>query len=135
MALGYYDGDFARTNSAYTSVTGNRNGTTYTKNAYMLTSSHALYNGNISAWASQTQAVSGSGTQYEQLTGNSYRYDILNRLRADAFSTFSSNAWTASEDYGSSYTYDANGNIKTLTRTKASATVFDNLTYVYYEGE
>ncbi len=37
-----------------------------------------------------------------------YRYDVLNRIRVDTLSTHASNAWTATPNYRSSYTYDGN---------------------------
>jgi len=46
-------------------------------------------------------------------------------------STRASNAWTATPNYRSSYTYDGNGNIKSLVRVDSAGTLMDSLIYRY----
>ena len=53
-----------------------------------------------------------------------YSYDQLNRITA-------SNTPGAGNKYRTGYSYDANGNIKTLARYDASSTKFDTLVYNY----
>ncbi|CAH0336531.1 hypothetical protein FVB9288_02237 [Flavobacterium sp. CECT 9288] len=84
----------------------------------------ALYNGNIAEthWASSTDNV---------VRTYGYKYDALNRLNDALYKkgTVVSNA------YDEKLTYDANGNIKTLTRygslNDTAPVVIDELTYAY----
>ena len=84
----------------------------------------ALYNGNIAEthWATSTDNV---------VRTYGYRYDALNRLHEALYKkgTVVSNA------YNEKLSYDANGNIKTLTRfgslSDTTPVVIDELTYAY----
>jgi RHS repeat-associated protein len=89
-----------------------------------------LYNGNISAmkW-SKNQGLGG----VNQLA-YTYSYDAMNRI-ADATFKEKNSTWTAPVNNGFSekaYSYDLNGNLKSLQRWNTStATLMDNLTYDY----
>jgi hypothetical protein len=92
-----------------------------------------LYNGNI---RSLVTSIDGFGT-----LGAAFRYDQLNRLvRADYMDNPmpSSNSWNnvgQSLAYQNTYSYDKNGNIKTLTRKNKLGLNFDDLSYGYsYDG-
>lgn len=101
---------------------------------------HPLYNGNIAhtvhaleprggGWAS-----SSPGDVRPALAGV-YGYDQLNRLRTwHTFkSDLSTNDWAAASAglYEGDYTFDANGNLGTLTRKDQFGVVYDDLTYHY----
>nr|MBK9652964.1 RHS repeat-associated core domain-containing protein [Bacteroidota bacterium] len=71
---------------------------------------------------------------------NAYKYDQLNRIaQSNSFTNFdaTSNNWTnigaIANMYKTSYTYDANGNIKNLQRYNAAGVKFDDMTYKYDE--
>ncbi len=100
-----------------------------------------LYNGNISARLHQSRNVSG---QKNPLMAARYRYDQLNRLRQANYyfgsalfgtsgANYSENQLNSSNDYGSEYVYDLNGNIKELTRSAyaAQGLGMDKLSYRY----
>lgn len=101
---------------------------------------HPLYNGNIAhtvhaleprggGWASTSP-----GDARPALAGV-YGYDQLNRLRTwHTFkSDLSTNDWAAASAglYEGNYTFDANGNLGTLTRKDQFGVVYDDLTYHY----
>lgn len=97
------------------------------------TGSPGLYNGNI---RSVVTSIVGMPT-----LGSAYKYDQLNRLLSmDAYynttGLASSNNWTSgtlSQDYKSNYSYDRNGNLKTLLRNGPSSQLtMDNFTYNGY---
>jgi len=144
MTLGYYAGDFLRKSgtagsSSFNSATTGPTGVSYTKSPYALIGGD-LYNGNISTWASniipstvpQTPAL-----QNQQLTGYSFRYDVLNRLLRSDYRVYGSGSWpsSASANYLMTTSYDPAGNIKTLLRNGYQQTGhplgMDNMTYQY----
>ena len=83
----------------------------------------ALFNGNISQmmWAS-------TGSAPEQ-AGYGFTYDGLNRLRSANYAEGTSYT-SGTGKFSTAYSYDANGNMSTLTRNLDGAQV-DNLTYAY----
>jgi len=85
---------------------------------------YALYNGNIAAMSTNTPQLTDPWHFY------TYRYDQLNRLKASHVYKVSSTA-TPVADYHENFTYDGNGNIKTVNRYGAAATIMDSLTYNY----
>jgi len=93
-----------------------------------------LYNGNISTWVSSYRHNDAT----LDITGYQYTYDKLNRILAADFNTFNqiSNTFEGTSQYGTSYTYDLNGNIQTLNRkgNKIGQEDMDDLEYFYYEG-
>lgn len=124
MQLNYFTGDFNRTGSVFHA------GATDALNP---ATNHDLFNGNISTWASNTiPNPAGLTLQYEQLSGNQYRYDELNRIKKSDFKYFTS-GWNATDDYNTRYSYDANGNIDTLIRNGYAAQhlLMDSLFYAY----
>ncbi len=86
-----------------------------------------LYNGNISRMATaiseniENSSALNLGTQVRD-----FRYDELNRL----ISSNKVSGKGAADAYATTYSYDANGNIKNLTRN-GNAGAMDNLTYHY----
>lgn len=99
----------------------------------------SLYNGNISSMVTTIIDPEHINTPLPQLTA--YRYDQLNRItKLDAYKQFSfaTNSWTSAatdNTYKERYSYDANGNIKTLSRNGnlAGALEMDRFEY-HYEG-
>ncbi|CAN5326153.1 hypothetical protein BH09BAC3_BH09BAC3_28490 [soil metagenome] len=90
-----------------------------------------LFNGNISAMKWSKDQSLGSVKQ----NAYNYSYDPMNRITAAAFKEKSA-GWAAATNNGfseSGYTYDLNGNIKTLIRNDKRGTtgVLDNLVYDY----
>jgi hypothetical protein len=79
-----------------------------------------LYNGNISKMATAIHNM--------PMLGKTYKYDELNRLIES--NTFEGDDLQATEKYKTTYQYDANGNIKKLTR-QGNNEEMDDLTYHY----
>ncbi len=86
----------------------------------------ALFNGNISQmmWASTGSAPAQAGY--------GFTYDGLNRLRSAAYAEGTSYTSGAGK-FSTTYSYDDNGNMSTLTRNLDGNQV-DNLGYTYYSG-
>lgn len=132
MNLGYYDGDFISKSSPTNALTTNPN---------YLTSTLNLYNGNIKTWTSNydyTAIPGASGLQDNgNATGRTFRYDELSRIREAQYASqnAATRAWTkfplATDKYYEAFTYDANGNIKTVKRNNNTGLALDNLSYNY----
>lgn len=120
--LFYYHGDFTR-------------GLFTTSEATFLDGT-PLYNGLIAANSSQVLTVSDPDLVYQGLTGENYRYDMIGRIREGQFNTYTSGTgWQQEDDYLSSYTYDPNGNMRTLKRNAhsgVSGIVMDDHIFGYY---
>ncbi|WP_430405223.1 RHS repeat-associated core domain-containing protein [Fluviicola sp.] len=125
--LGYFEGD-------YKPIGGGTMEAKTAGSAFGAASAN-LYNGNIRL---STTAVEGFTNE---VIGASYRYDQLNRLKG--MSTFfntgiddgTATAWNSSggtNSYSSTYSYDRNGNLRTLNRYASSATtLMDQMGYNY----
>lgn len=97
-----------------------------------ITTGTSLYNGNISAMVT---SIAEFGTK--KTNAMSYRYDQLNRITASSTRTFAStpSTWGQNNFYDESFTYDPNGNIKSLIRNAPINNVkveIDKLSYSYY---
>lgn len=126
MLLGYYKGDFNKSGSVFHSTASDKLWDNSRPNG------GSLYNGNIANWVTKTGSTAG-GTQYaNQQAGFVYRYDRLNRIKQAAF-RYESSGWQtpAGQQYNTGYSYDPNGNIKTLYRYGDNG-LMDQLTYSYY---
>jgi RHS repeat-associated protein len=92
-----------------------------------------LYNGNISGmkWSNYT------GTTTTNPKGYTYTYDPMNRITGSTFKE-KTTSWTTPANNGfaeTGYTYDLNGNIKTLRRNdKRTSGWMDDMTYNYGSG-
>ena len=146
MMLSYFSGDYMATASMYdqSDMEG------------LLDPTRQLFNGNIAAWASRSQltgpseypvyqtgstadplAMSGTQADYfAGISGNRYFYDVLNRLRTTSWHHFSApDDWiaNANNDFGETFTYDANGNFETTVRfaweTSDNPGLLDNFDY------
>ena len=130
MMLGYFKGDFTRAGSAFQSDLANP----YYLDAQVGANRKDLYNGNISTWITKTDYYNSGDAYNQQLTGQIFTYDRLNRLKSTNFRAFNGTGFTttANEDYKTSYSYDANGNILTLDRNSHGAgNSMDQLSYNY----
>ncbi|WP_024771412.1 polymorphic toxin-type HINT domain-containing protein [Aquimarina macrocephali] len=122
-SLSYYTGD-------YKSV-GTTNATSFAySNTSGLQSSKNLYNGNIKQMV--TSLIDNDESMLASQI-NHYEYDQLNRIKAMQGNKVVGT--TASPTYSTSYSYDNNGNLKTLQRSAVNSqgTVvnMDDLTYTY----
>ncbi len=94
------------------------------------------FDGNIKGSRWGTQGIHTNGNQ----SGYSYQYNDNGWLSNATFSSINGNTYTSgvSPDYSvSSLTYDANGNIQTLRRTRdfvGTSNLMDDLQYHYIEG-
>ncbi|MFN8314650.1 MAG: RHS repeat-associated core domain-containing protein [Cyclobacteriaceae bacterium] len=101
------------------------------------TAADAQYNGNISAikWSANL------GIANEKERAYKFSYDGMNRLTGATYNARTAGAWAANGAFDeNNFTYDLNGNIKSLSRksfdfdvTHAAFTM-DNLTYDYGTG-
>ncbi len=126
MSLYYHEGDFHHTGSPFDNpVNGPSN-----PDPYLLTlDNEGLYNGNIAGWVSNMDVPSVA--QWDGLQAWQYEYDVLNRIRTADHYTHDGSQWSSTVDYGTQYTYDANGNIKTLHRMGSAGLAMDDLAYTY----
>ncbi len=142
MVLNYYPGDFNRTGSAFNSV-GTNNLQLNTTSAGSL-GGGPLYNGNITSQAigfwMQTPGTTDMHDSlfYQNMSGNTYRYDQLNRITKSRF-WYYNGTWArpagTTKPYDETFTYDKNGNLTSLGRTFKSPSsgiaVLDDLSYDY----
>jgi len=132
-SLNYFNTDYTAIKPA-NNTTADNFVASVTASAY----SPNLYNGNISSMVSTiTDPTVGAtyGTVLPQLTA--YKYDQLNRIKEmKAYRGLASNSWaaaTSNSSYDENFSYDANGNILTLSRNGVASQNLnmDNLTYKY----
>ncbi|UII30389.1 hypothetical protein LVD17_19035 [Fulvivirga ulvae] len=129
MRLNYYENDYT-------------NGQVSSSGRLAIEAGRELYNGNIAGWENYTQQTDLNGLQYDgKATAYNYRYDELNRLKFGDFAVKDgtvSAPWTSYANYNVGFTYDANGNLKTLERNayerNGLTRKMDALTYAYYDG-
>jgi len=120
MTLSYYENDFVHSGSPYEQ-----------SNSWSYTAA-SLYNGNIAGWIHSARDISGTPTT---ALAELYGYDDVNRLVADTGVNRATGgtSWDAKPAglgaLGSAYTYDPNGNLKTVVRKDAGAQPMDELTY------
>jgi RHS repeat-associated protein len=116
-ALGYHKDDYQQIGTTPATLTDN-----------LALDQRSLYNGNI---VRQTTGIHS----IENLQ-RSYKYDQMNRLKNSDYASVSNDLnhtviAMANAAFKNSYTYDADGNIKTLLRKDATGTTIDQLTYNY----
>jgi RHS repeat-associated protein len=126
MSLGYFEGDYVTDNNDYFFSHKDLN--------------YNLYNGNIASWTKNTYSdiTFSSLLEYpnEQMRFD-YRYDILNRIKNSDLQTIDLGVWIPNEDYATTYSYDANGNIESLSRNAhgdPGLSELDLLEYTYETG-
>jgi RHS repeat-associated protein len=114
FSLNYFEGDYQSIGTINAFV---NNGTANPKN---------LYNGNIKQMA--TALLNTNETRLSTQLNN-YEYDQLNRIKN--MQGYALNSGTSNANYNSSYNYDRNGNLKTLSRAADNGVTMDNLEYFY----
>ena len=120
MVLGYNATDFNRTGSHYNP-----------SDASLISSQSGisnLYNGNISSWTLKKDSATKTANYF--MFGFKYRYDQLNRIKAEDFMRYTTAWGDPSGTIDNTYTYDDNGNILTLNR-KGKGSTMDDFTYNY----
>ncbi|GAA0874323.1 hypothetical protein GCM10009118_07310 [Wandonia haliotis] len=127
-ALTYYDGDYAqiRTTAASPNLLGDLT-------TALPVGASGLFNGNIAQMAT---ALRDENENELPLLAAMYSYDQLNRIKSmsgNLSGTGAGYSYAAATggNYASTYQYDANGNLKTLTRRNSAGTLMDNFTYHY----
>ena len=140
FSLGYFDGD-------YSSIEGNE----YFANTGAITTANGtygnLYNGNIS---NMVTAIKDVNENKIDILGNAYRYDQLQRLSSmDVYAVSDQSAFVGANSfagatpylggaYATSYSYDKNGNLMSLTRNAhgpgTTALQMDDFSYSYLTG-
>lgn len=133
MILNYYEGDYRRNTGI---------GTAYTStDEQYLDGMYDLYDGNISSWTSripdQTYGGASPIEHAGNVTGFTYRYDELQRIKKADFQTIDATdataTWTSSSDYHAEYSFDANGNFTNLKRNAyanaPSDIIMDDINY------
>ncbi|OFZ60329.1 MAG: hypothetical protein A3D92_11745 [Bacteroidetes bacterium RIFCSPHIGHO2_02_FULL_44_7] len=121
--LGYFDGDYTAISSF--AVENPFSGSTFES------AGPGLYNGNIRHTVS---SIYGMGIE---TFGAAYQYDQLNRLKEmNAFEyNTSTSLWSgmSNQEYHNEYTYDRNGNIKSLVRNgEGTSLLMDDFAYHYF---
>ena len=121
MTLHYFDGDYLGTEltAGLETFEGRLN--------TMQGGDVGLYNGNIAGWAQQYN--DGQATTRTLLRG--YRYDRLNRIKSSKTSLDGNNVNNKYASFATSYDFDRNGNLLSLTRRDSNGTKFDDFTYHY----
>lgn len=101
--------------------------------SYALQPQENLYNGNIRAMITAIRPFMQAGSP----AGYKYQYDQLHRIKGmDYYTGMNINNWSSasvSTDYQTRYSYDANGNILSLSRHGAASiqTAMDDMSYHY----
>ncbi|MCT4647093.1 MAG: hypothetical protein N4A74_19045 [Carboxylicivirga sp.] len=128
MILTFYDGDFTNNNSVFDSEYAQNN---HIINEVKPINGKNLYNGNIAAWTHNVAQANADGAiSYDHLNGQQFVYDQLNRIKQSQFNEYSDD-WNSVNKNNSSYTYDGNGNLLTLSRNGDDGGIMDQLTYNY----
>lgn len=104
-----------------------------TTTTYVSQATQPQYNGNISAvqWKVNSPSTDAQATDVKEYD---YYYDAMNRITNSQYQNKTQATYNGSYDEGS-YSYDANGNLKTLKRygytTSGTKELVDDLTYTY----
>jgi YD repeat-containing protein len=137
FALNYFKGDYNSIGSVANTALDNKT-FSYTQGLNDSGTTNNLYNGNIKEMVT---ALIDQNQNFIDTQFNSYKYDQLNRISSMTSKAFENNISnpniSSKKSIKSNYTYDKNGNLKTLYREAFNAigapttTPMDDLTYVY----
>ncbi len=135
FTLGYYHGDYKANGSGNGSLTASSHFEIQNTTGALFTNVKSLNNGNISSMVTAIRRFMLAGQAPQ---ARAFTYDQLNRL-AEATTYTDVNAaqtnnWSTSASsnaYKEAFTYDANGNIKTLNRKDENGAAMDELDYKY----
>ena len=118
--LNYFEGDYQTIASSDASP--------LTNGAALQQATTSLYNGNIGSMLTDLSHFEEDGLQ-----AMVYRYDQLNRIKSAAAWNTVNNQWQSSYGkYDAAYSYDAMGNLLSLSRSNAQRKSIDELDYHYY---
>lgn len=147
--LGYFKDDYKPRNASLISTIPDTRDLVWTRynTMYPISGTNAgYYNGNI-AWMETDLKKVGQvkGNRKKGVQAMLYQYDQLHRIRTSRSLTsyvagvtgFTSRNPTPPAAYDEDFTYDANGNLLTLSRRDGNTTtpaVLDNFNYQYYPG-
>ncbi len=139
--LGYYEGDYQAIGSNVNLGAIEQNNWNSFSNDLLdhASGTKGLFNGNISWMLTDIPNLDQSETTKEGLRAMVYQYDQLHRIlqaRAYGSTPAATNAvnWAYDAFYNTQYSYDPNGNLKTLKRNtviNGGQRLMDNLTYQY----
>ena len=127
MQLHYFNGDFINGSSSASSIEQIDAATT---------NLNSLYNGNIAAWTERgiqpTFTAPATSIELDQTLQYRYQYDLLNRIKQNTTYSLSGTTYALlpNSPYNTTYSFDRNGNVKSLTRNANTAQI-DNFTYTY----
>ena len=111
----------------YKSIGGNNFFTSHLSGT-LKNSSPGLYNSNV-----RQMVVSHAAFDNREGLALAYRYDQKGRLVESSSFYKNNNTWNTTSDYESSFSYDANGNITSITRQGDNG-LMDQLRYNYRQG-
>lgn len=127
FSLHYYDGDYDGIRAVEADFAGS-----------VPAGLNNLYNGNISKMNTALRDMTNTAIE---VTPNLYTYDQLHRIKEmKKFEPIdisgSTYTWVLGNNtsYGTTYSYDPNGNLEQLTRKDTLGQLYDSLTYNYTSG-
>lgn len=133
-SLGYYSGDYLPA-SPPADAMGNPSNENYFLADEGSTGFQNLYNGNISRMVTGLRDLTGGKLPSQ---ASAYTYDQLHRIKSmqkygvdDNINVWNPINLIDENDYKTNYSYDGNGNIKTLQRYNQESELIDDLTYHY----
>ena len=144
-ALGYHEKDYTPIGAGYTTnplqlAPTIENGRAWTdmdanirdRNYGSSGSVTGLFNGNIAYMLTDLPKLGQQGIS-DRLNGMTYQYDALHRIRYADSHKWTGSSWGGDNGYNTKYTYDANGNIKSLVRSTPNFVggPMDELSYIY----
>ncbi|MGV7107010.1 DUF6443 domain-containing protein, partial [Flavobacterium sp. U410] len=133
-SLNYFNGDYKAVDASDDEST-NFKPLMFSRNSLLGASNRNLYNGNIKQ---MTTAIRSNEETLLEVQKNSYTYDQLNRITGMTSVALIPNASgvqsSVLNSYSSSYSYDRNGNLKTLNRNLQDGEKMDQLSYKYWPG-
>jgi RHS repeat-associated protein len=133
--LGYFQGDYAPINTS--KIQADSRDAVWTRLNDIMANA-GQYNGNIS-WMITDLAKQGDlqGNREKGMQAMVYKYDQLNRLTKTRSLTSYAAATgftRVGTPYDEDFSYDANGNLKTLQRRSSAGALQDDFNYQYYTG-
>lgn len=132
MVLNYFTGDFKSTAQSIGTTERFADADRLNGNSGVANFNN-LYNGNIASWESSYHIRNGinHGGNNSNTFDYTYQFDQLNRIKGSfTKERNSSYGWSNVDNYNTSNSYDANGNIMSMIRLHNSNT-FDKLGYNY----
>ncbi len=132
-AFGYVLGYFSNSGSGQNDYHPiNTAAPVFDRDGYTVGTAAALYNGNIAKMTTATRDNDNTTAPGIRSQRMQYRYDQLQRIKKQDAFDWNGTTYASTTAYAMALTYDAGGNIKTMTRNgDATALSMDNLTYNY----